>query len=75
MMWFLHGLQNNMEIKFYPINENQLYAVNLKLHVTELMALHYDKLELLRDALIEKILNISKEEAEKLLEKKLPQND
>jgi hypothetical protein len=39
------------------------------------MALHYDKLELLRKALIEKILAVSKEEAEKLLEKKLPQND
>ena len=64
-----------MEIKFYPINDEQLYAVNLKLHVTELMALHYDKLELLKKVLVERILKESTAEAEKLLKKRIPEND
>lgn len=64
-----------MEIKFYPINDEQLYAVNLKLHVTELMALHYDNLELFKKALVERILKESASEAEKLLNKKLQKND
>jgi hypothetical protein len=64
-----------MEIKFYPINEEQLYAVNLKLHVTELMALHYDNLELFKKVLVERIIKESTAEAEKILKKKLPEND
>lgn len=64
-----------MEIKFYPINDEQLYAVNLKLHVTELMALHYDNLELFKKVLVERILKESTAEAEKLLNKKIQKND
>lgn len=64
-----------MEIKFYPINDNQLYAINLKLHVTELLALHYDTLELFKKALIDRILDVSAAEAEKLLERKITKDD
>lgn len=60
-----------MELRFFPITEQQQYAINLKLHATEILALHNDKAELLKTKIIEKILEASKEEALVLYNKKI----
>lgn len=63
-----------MEIRFYPLNEKESFAINLRLHATELLALHYDKKEIFKNAFLEKIIKETQNEAEKLLERKIPEN-
>jgi len=60
-----------MELRTYTINTDQLYAVNLKLHVTELLALHYDSKELLSTELINQIKKATQDIAETLKERKM----
>lgn len=70
MMLLVNGL-NNMELRFYPINNNNLYALNLKLHVTELLALHYDSKKAFEDQLLELIKEATLNVAEELKDQKL----
>lgn len=60
-----------MELRTYPINTDQLYAVNIKLHVSELLALHYDAKDLLALDLIAKIKEATATEALKIKERKM----
>lgn len=60
-----------MELRFYPINDGNLYALALKLHATELLALHYDSKQLLEKQLIDAIKDASFNVAEEMKQKKM----
>lgn len=60
-----------MELRTYPINTDQLYAVNIKLHVSELLALHFDTKDLFALDLITKIKEATASEALKIKERKM----
>lgn len=60
-----------MELRTYPINTDQLHAVNIKLHVTELLALHYDAKDLFALELVKRIKEATLAEAEKIKERKM----
>jgi hypothetical protein len=55
-----------MEIRYYPINEGQLYACNIKLHATEIQALHFDSKKLMEAEIIKQLKNLTEPEAQKL---------
>ena len=60
-----------MELRTYPINTDQLYAVNIKLHVSELLALHFDAKDLFTLDLVTKIKESTAAEALKIKERKM----
>ena len=59
-----------MEIRTYPINDYNLYACNLKLHISEILALHYDSEALFEKQLIQKIKEQTAEVAERIKNQK-----
>ena len=55
-----------MELRSYPITEGQLYACNIKLHATEILALHYDAKNALATEIIDRLKEATLTEASRM---------